>query len=252
MSSIILPKKTTTKITSLVKLYVEKQDLFERFAKQVFALLGDHKLLKELIHSLKYRVKDPEHLQTKLVRKAKEAIRGKISFNINNSNLFSEIDDLAGVRLLHLHTTQMKDIDKALREIIDEEQYTLISGPVANTWDNEYRDFFKNLSMEINERDTMYTSVHYVIGSNNKYQTRCEIQVRTLMEEVWGEVSHTIDYPVETESIACREQIKVLARVTSSCTRLVDSIFKSNDEHKINELTYKKKTKKKKKKKTKS
>ena len=34
----------------------------------------------------------------------------------------------------------------------------------------------------------MYTSVHYVIGSASRTTVTCEIQVRTLMEEVWGEV----------------------------------------------------------------
>lgn len=54
-----------------------------------------------------------------------------------------------------------------------------------------------------------------------------EIQVRTLAEELWGEVDHTINYPHPSTVIACKEQIKVLARLTSSCTRLVDSIFLS-------------------------
>lgn len=59
---------------------------------------------------------------------------------------------------------------------------------------------------------------------------RIELQVRTLMEEVWGEVSHSINYPVETASISCREQLRVLARISSGCTRLVDSIFSSYEE----------------------
>ena len=58
-----------------------------------------------------------------------------------------------------------------------------------------------------------------------------EIQVRTLMEEVWGEVDHTINYPNPIDSLACSEQLKVLARVTSSASRLVDSIFASVDDH---------------------
>ena len=52
-----------------------------------------------------------------------------------------------------------------------------------------------------------------------------ESQVRTLMEEVGGEVDHTMNYPNPVESLACREQLKLLARVTSSAGRLVDSIF---------------------------
>lgn len=51
------------------------------------------------------------------------------------------------------------------------------------------------------------------------------------MEEVWGEVNHEINYPRPINSVACAEQIKALARVTSSATRLVDSVFRSYDDH---------------------
>ena len=54
---------------------------------------------------------------------------------------------------------------------------------------------------------------------------------RTLAEEVWGEISHTINYPEETGSEACKEQLKVLARLVSGCSRLVDSIVVSYDEY---------------------
>ena len=74
----------------------------------------------------------------------------------------------------------------------------------------------------------MYTSVHYVIEPNSRTKSTGEIQVRTLAEEIWGEVDHTINYPKKSSILPCREQIKVLARVTSSCTRLVDSIFEAN------------------------
>jgi len=76
----------------------------------------------------------------------------------------------------------------------------------------------------------MYTSVHYVVQPNSISELTCEIQVRTLMEEVWGEVDHKINYPEKADSLSCREQIKVLARVTSSCSRLVDSIFLAHQE----------------------
>jgi ppGpp synthetase/RelA/SpoT-type nucleotidyltranferase len=84
--------------------------------------------------------------------------------------------------------------------------------------------------MKTEMRETMYASVHYVIELNTESRVRCELQVRTLADELWGEVSHTVDYPKPTKSIACKEQLRVLARVTSGCTRLVDSIFRSKRE----------------------
>jgi putative GTP pyrophosphokinase len=131
----------------------------------------------------------------------------------------------SGVRILHLHTTQMQDINKCIQAIIAEQAVKLIEGPAARTWDDEYRSYFKKISIETQSSENMYTSVHYVVASNSRTTVTCEIQVRTLMEEAWGEVDHYINYPHKTESLSCREQIRALARSTSSATRLVDAIF---------------------------
>jgi ppGpp synthetase/RelA/SpoT-type nucleotidyltranferase len=127
--------------------------------------------------------------------------------------------------LLHLHTTQFAAIDRSLKQIIDEQPIELLEGPFARTWDDEYRNYFQSLGVQTQKSETMYTSVHYVVSSKMKTTMTCEIQVRTLMEEVWGEVDHSINYPHRVDSIGCREQIRALARSTSAATRLVDAIF---------------------------
>src|SRR5207249_475816 len=73
----------------------------------------------------------------------------------------------------------------------------------------------------------MYTTVHYVVRANQKTNVTCEVQVRTLMDEVWGEVSHRVNYPVESTNPLCQDQLKILARLTTGGARLVDSIFRS-------------------------
>ncbi len=62
-------------------------------------------------------------------------------------------------------------------------------------------------------------------------EIKCEVQVRTLYEEVWGEVEHSINYPYNCESMACKEQLKVLAQLTAAGTRLADSIITSKGEY---------------------
>ncbi|MCX4379221.1 MAG: hypothetical protein OSJ61_24145 [Lachnospiraceae bacterium] len=49
-----------------------------------------------------------------------------------------------------------------------------------------------------------------------------------------GEIDHTINYPHATNSIACKEQIRVLAKLVSTGTRLADSIFRTYDKYKNN------------------
>jgi ppGpp synthetase/RelA/SpoT-type nucleotidyltranferase len=146
-------------------------------------------------------------------------------------SLFQKIEDLAGIRLLHLHGSQMPDINRLIHIVVDEHRYKLVRKPVAYTWDQEAADAFKAMGITPHNNPKSYTSVHYIIKANQKTDYRCELQVRTLMEELWGEVSHSVDYPEESESRACREQLKALARLTSGCTRLVDAIYVCKAEH---------------------
>ncbi len=67
----------------------------------------------------------------------------------------------------------------------------------------------------------------------------CEIQVRTLFEEIWGEIDHAINYPHSTESIACKEQLKVMTKLVSTGTRLADSIFRSHQEYLTTQISNK-------------
>lgn len=229
-----MPTRTLSKteeraVDRLVEHFVSNQDIFALILEQLRTHIAGSKRLSSYVHSLKWRVKDPAHLKDKLRRKLFDAKDAGLSFDIDKDNLFSKINDLAGLRILHLHTHQMEGIDKNLKELLEEAQYPLIEGPIARTWDDESRSYFAKIGMETKDSPSLYTSVHYVIENNTRTKYTSEIQVRTLMEEVWGEVDHSINYPHASDSVACREQIKVLARVTSSCSRLVDSIFKSHE-----------------------
>jgi ppGpp synthetase/RelA/SpoT-type nucleotidyltranferase len=196
----------------------------------IFELLTADGSLSKLAHSVKYRIKDPEHLRDKLYRKCVKARKNREAFDITRDNLYREINDLIGLRILHLYTGEIVGIDAALQSCLSKENYLLLEGPLAKTWDDESRRFYDSVGIETEESETQYTSVHYVFDAQNDSQATFEIQVRTLAEELWGEVDHRINYPDRHPSLACTEQISVLARVTSSCTRLVDAIFRTHDD----------------------
>jgi putative GTP pyrophosphokinase len=221
------------RIRELVQHYVENRDNFELVLTSLKNhVLGDKELMRN-VHSIRWRTKDPKHLQDKLVRRLKERKEEGKGFDVTKDNLFSKINDLAAFRILHLYTRQMDDINKALLNRFDEALFPLVEGPTGRTWDDETRKYFNdiNIPTKKKKKGTLYTSVHYVIRANQKSESTCEVQVRTLSDEVWGEVDHSINYPHQVKSVACYEQIQVLARVTTSCSRLVDSIFKSYDEN---------------------
>lgn len=227
-----LPAAITKAITDAVEAFKPKRADFETDATNLQNRLLSHPDLKELIHSLKWRAKEPSHLRDSLKRKARKALKAHAPFEINGDNVFDKVPDLAGVRLLHLHMRQMEKLHPLILKVVSDEGYVIDGKPEAKTWDLEYETMFKKLGLEVVRNESLYTSVHYVIKQNSTTRRLCELQVRTLAEEVWGEISHKINYPHETDSVACKEQLKVLARLVSGCSRLVDSIVVSHDDHK--------------------
>lgn len=175
-----------------------------------------------IVHSVKARLKAPDHLTEKVKRKATGGAE------ITAQNLMFVVTDLAGVRVLHLHQEQFRDIhDEIVAKSANLGDWFISEQPKAYTWDPESRDFFESLGIVTQLKESFYTSVHYLIRPRQDSPLCCEVQVRTLFEEIWGEVDHALNYPEPSEIIACREQLRVLAKVVGAGSRLVDSIFRT-------------------------
>jgi ppGpp synthetase/RelA/SpoT-type nucleotidyltranferase len=174
-----------------------------------------------VIHSMKVRLKNDKHLAEKILRKRAE---GKI---ITQENLFSQITDFAGIRVLHLHQNQFSALHTFISKKVRAKQWRLLEKPIAYTWDPESVDFYKSFKIRTSVKPSYYTSVHYLVAPANKQEEICcEIQIRTLFEEVWGEIDHSINYPKRSTNIASIEQLRVLSKLVSTGSRLADAIFK--------------------------
>jgi len=216
-------------ISEAVDAYIQKQFEYEQFLAGVLVFFQKHPALNKkplpIIHSIKSRLKEPSHLVDKLQRKLEAGIV------ITKDNIFTSITDLIGVRVLHLYQDQFESIHFAINEKITNGDWAFVEPPKAYTWDPESVQFYQGLNIKTELRDTYYTSIHYLIKPNNQNSICCEIQVRTLFEEIWGEIDHTINYPYPTDSLPCKEQLRVLSKLVSTGTRLADSIFRTLNEH---------------------
>src|SRR6266404_5391791 len=107
-------------INGLVARYLVQQGPIKRFLESLHVHISDSETLWQLIHSAKHRMKSPASLKDKLIRKLRHDEEAGKKFHINEENLFTEITDLAGYRILHLHTRQMDRISKELAQVLDE------------------------------------------------------------------------------------------------------------------------------------
>lgn len=213
-------------IDSALSAFDQKSHELKIFMEGVGQWFLTHPVLRSptlpAVHSVKSRLKDRGHLRAKLVRKVLDGD------TISDFDIFEKITDLAGVRVLHLYQEQFQTIHTVIRDKVENlGDWYLPEPPKAYTWDPESCEFFKNLQIEVQVKESFYTSVHYLVRPRQDSPLCCEIQVRTLFEEIWGEVDHALNYPERSQHLSCREQLLVLAKLVGAGSRLVDSIFRS-------------------------
>ena len=213
-------------IIEIVKSELHNIDLFRKYVINFFETHPDLTQSPQVVHSVKSRMKNLQHLREKIQRKF------STEDPITPENIFDRITDIAGVRVLHLYQAQFPQIHHAISQKLDSQDWILYETPKAYTWDPESQDFFIGQGLNVEVKESLYTSIHYVIKPREDSPVSCEIQVRTLFEEIWGEIDHLVNYPEPTNSVACQEQIGVLARLVGAGSRLADSISRTYSDEK--------------------
>lgn len=142
------------------------------------------------IHSVKARVKDTERLIEKIIRKTpnrKEKYGSDFKFTVDNYK--NEINDLIGVRAIHIFKEDWEDIHTFILKTWNVIEIT------ANVREGDDTKIFEELNIQIQSRKSGYRSVHYLIEFfPTNQQVIAEIQVRTIFEEGYGEIDHQLRY----------------------------------------------------------
>lgn len=187
------------------------------------------------IHSVRWRIKDPDHLIEKIIRKKAE---GKEKYqNISVDNYQSIVTDLIGIRALHLFKEDCFSIDREIRKLLS---LATIEEPVAYIREGdprELRDKYANNNFKVMNHPAGYRSIHYVIASKPaKVEYYAEIQVRTIFEEGWSEIDHRVRYPNFSDDKLVVYFLDIFNRMAGSAdemgsfvTILLSSIKESND-----------------------
>jgi putative GTP pyrophosphokinase len=218
---------TDVELEQIVSVIQESLERFEIFQSTVVSTFTKDRQLNgdpPVVHSIRARMKDLTHLKDKIRRKH------SADNPITIDNIFSRVTDIAGVRILHLHQQEFGAIHDCVNRQVQQGDWILAEEPKAYTWDPESREFFEAFRLKVEVKESFYTSIHYVVRPRPEAPMSCEIQVRNLFEEIWGEVDHRINYPIPTESLACREQLRVLARLVGAGSRLLDAIHRVHGE----------------------
>jgi putative GTP pyrophosphokinase len=147
------------------------------------------------VHSVRMRVKEPDHLIEKLIRKKLK----DPSYIVALEDYWSTITDLMGVRALHLYKEDWESIHELITGT-----WTTKETPVAYIREGDsttLEEMYAAKGCRLERHEYGYRAVHYIVETNLAKDVHyVEIQVRTLFEEGWSEIDHEIRYPYDVHN----------------------------------------------------
>lgn len=199
---------------NLIEIYKDYEK-YELELNQVAEFIFNNLRNFEKVHSVKYRVKDKEHLIAKIIRKG---IYDKPDLDFGVDNYKEKITDLIGLRILHLYKND----------------WTSIHQSITNTWElnedvkikhreNDNTSMYTEIdpSVKLEEHPAGYRSAHYLIKTSpTKNHYIAEIQVRTIFEEAWSEIDHDIRYPNHLNNDLLNQYLLIFNRLSGSADEM--------------------------------
>lgn len=196
--------------------YNSKLDDFKAIAADYVNEIGN----LSHVHSVKFRIKDTEHLIEKIVRKAVEY--GDTDVQFNKDTYLVEITDIIGIRALYVFKSDYLPLHKV---IISNYKKNFCEKPQVKLREGDDKKIYQGLKNVEFQYGVDYRSIHYTIRhTQDGIMVPIEIQTRSIFEEGWSEINHTLLYKKEYFDIAEEALLKKTSSVLSSLAGDCDTL----------------------------
>ena len=163
------------------------------------------------VHSVRTRIKRVESVEDKILRRPDIFEAGL------NPQSFYKMNDTLGIRVILYFLCHLPLIDGELRKLEDKLEISQVTAPKAYL-PSELTKRLSLMHLNPREKESGYASVHYTLRLKNsdvpaEQRPWFELQVRTLVEDVWGEIEHVLGYkPEKRTSFAVRQQFQIISK----------------------------------------
>lgn len=211
--------------------YIEYKNSYDNQAEFIANILRS----QNMVHSVKSRIKEPDGLIEKVIRKTedrKNKYGSDFEFTVNNYK--NEINDLIGIRVIHIFKDQWQEIHEFIIKTWNVIEIT------ANVREGDNIDVFDDPSIELRSKASGYRSVHYLVEfypTNQK--VIAEIQVRTIFEEGYGEIDHRLRYSHNEIPEILKSNLLLFNRIVGSADEMASLINNLSKEWGEKEVNYK-------------
>lgn len=172
------------------------------------------------VHSVRYRLKDVEHLIEKIIRKAVEYEDVDIVYNIDT--YLVEITDIIGIRALYVFKSDYLPLHNA---IIKRYKKNFCEKPQVKLREGDDKSLYAGLRNVEFQIDSMYRSIHYTIrAGKGEVIVPIEIQTRSIFEEGWSEINHKLLYKKNNlsfdQELLLKQASSILSSLAGDCDTL--------------------------------
>ena len=218
----------------LMKIYDDYNSLQDEFQERALSIFKKILNFKKKVNSCKYRVKDPEHLIEKIIRKTQDG-----NEHITKDNYIDRIQDIIGIRAIHLYKEDWEELNDM---ILQKWGNNIVSGPIAHIRNGDSPEFIKAVESKggtVNIHKYNYRSIHYIICetiNDNKFYA--ELQIRSIFEEGWSEIDHDIRYPYQVNNPLYNNYLGVLNRLAGASDEMATmlKLLDKDQNEKVNQI----------------
>ena len=230
----IIPKNNTNinNLKEIYEDYIEYKNSYENQAEFIANILRS----QQMVHLVKSRIKDPDRLIEKVIRKTedrKSKYGDEFQFTVDNYK--NEINDLIGIRVIHIFKDQWQEIHEFILKTWKVIEIT------ANVRDGDNIEVFEDENIEVRSKASGYRSVHYLVEFYPTSQkVIAEIQVRTIFEEGYGEIDHRLRYSHNEIPEILQSNLLLFNRIVGSADEMASLINNISKDWGKKEQNYKK------------
>jgi putative GTP pyrophosphokinase len=196
----------------LISFFKEKEK-YEELAEYVVHLIRDDPSSpKGSLHTITYRIKD----QTRLIEKIEEENKqnGVGPGPITKENFQERVGDILGIRLICLRLSDVETVEAYLALLAEENILKFLRKPIRKRAFVLPVDPDDAIPEDLELRYSGYSSIHYQVrlGENSDANDalkglQMEFQLRTILEEAWGEIDHKYRYLLSRSGVELPEYV---------------------------------------------
>lgn len=147
--------------------------------------------------------------------------------------------DFAGMRILCLFEDDVFIVHRHLVEILSKNGYELDECKIYNFNPKSRKiqqaiettkSVFSTITPVLEDKESGYKSMHYLVTTkHNKRDCYVEIQLRTLFQDVWGELEHTLSYKRGNIHPHIKKSFQLLSNDIANSDMLISHLRTIND-----------------------